>query len=139
MVRKEGMGVIEPSTSKWFSPIMLVPKPDGSICFCNDFRALNAIPSLNAYPMPRLDELIEWLGKARYISTLNLTKGYWQVPLAPEDRHKTAFATPDGLFQYVRLPFGLHGAAATFQRLMGMLLCPHQVFAAAYIDDVVIH
>lgn len=86
-------GVTELSTSKWSSPILVVPKPDGSICFCNDFRALNSISRFNAYPMPRIDELIERLGRSCYISTLDLTKGYRQLPLAPEDRHKT-FASP---------------------------------------------
>jgi hypothetical protein len=135
------MGVIELSTNEWSNPIVLVLKPDGSIHFCNDFRALNVSSMFNAYPMLKVDELIERLGKASYKSTLDLTKGYWQVPLAPEDRHKTTFATPDGHpgFQYVRLPFGLHRASATFQRLMDTLLRPHQAFAAAYIDDVVIH
>uniref|UniRef100_A0A8C7F2V4 Gypsy retrotransposon integrase-like protein 1 n=1 Tax=Oncorhynchus kisutch TaxID=8019 RepID=A0A8C7F2V4_ONCKI len=133
------MGVIEPSTSEWSSPIVLVPMSDGSMRLCNDFRGVNAISTFDAYPMPRVDELLERLGKAKFITTLDLTKGYWQVPVAPEDRPKTAFATPEGLFQYVRMPFGLHGAAATFQRLMDAILRPHQEYAAAYIDDVVIH
>ena len=132
-------GIIEESHSEWCSPIVLVPKPDGSIRFCNDFRKLNEISKFDAYPMPRVDELIERLGKARYISTLDLTKGYWQVPLAPTSKEKTAFATPDGLFQYRMLPFGLHGAPATFQRLMDRVLRPHREYAAAYLDDIVIH
>ena len=89
--------------------------------------------------MPRIDEFIERLGDARYITTLDLTKGYWQVPLSQEAKEKTAFATPDGLFQYRMLPFGLHGAPATFQRLMDRVLRPHQKYAAAYLDDIVIH
>lgn len=133
------MGVIEPSTSEWSSPIVLVPKPDGSMRLCNNFRSVNAISTFDAYPMPRVDELLERLGKAKFITSLDLTKGYWQVPVAPEDRTKTAFATPEGLFQYVSMPFGLHGAAATFQRLMDAILRPHQEYAAAYIDDMVIH
>ena len=132
-------GIIEESRSEWCSPIVLIPKPDGTVRFCNDFRQLNSISQFDAYPMPRVDELIERLGTARFISTLDLTKGYWQVPLAPEAKEKTAFATPDGLFQYRRLPFGLHGAPATFQRLMDRVLRPHQKYAAAYLDDIVIH
>jgi hypothetical protein len=118
------MRVIEPSTSEWSSPIVLVPKPDGSMRLCNDFRGVNAISTFDAYPMPCVDELLERLGKAKFITALDLMKGYWQVPVALEDRPKTAFTTWEGLFQYVRMPFGLHGAAATFQHLM---------------DDVVIH
>ncbi|KAM9464160.1 uncharacterized protein ACWYII_009472 [Salvelinus alpinus] len=92
------MRVIEPSTSEWSSPIVLVPKPDGSMRLCNDFRGVNAISTFDAYPMPRVDELLECLGKAKFITTLDLTKGYWQVPVAPEDRPKTAFTTPGGAF-----------------------------------------
>ncbi|XP_071061873.1 uncharacterized protein [Pseudochaenichthys georgianus] len=133
------MGVIEESHSEWTSPVILVPKPDKTNRFCNDFRKLNEISKFDAYPMPRIDELIDRLGEARYISTLDLTKGYWQVPLEAASREKTAFATPTGLYQYTVLPFGLHGAPATFQRLMDKVLRPHREYAAAYLDDVVIH
>ena len=133
------LGVIEPSNSAWSSPIVLVPKPDGTWRFCNDFRKLNEISKYDAYPMPRIDELIERLGPARFISTLDLTRGYWQVPLTPRAREKTAFTTPEGLFHYKVLPFGVHGAPATFQRLMDRVLRPHRAYAAAYIDDIVIH
>ncbi len=89
--------------------------------------------------MPRVDELLDRLGRARYISTLDLTKGYWQVPLSEDAKPKTAFSTPSGHWQYRTLPFGLHGAPATFQRMMDILLRPHQSYAAAYLDDVIIH
>ncbi|KYO47746.1 RNA-directed DNA polymerase-like protein [Alligator mississippiensis] len=130
-------GVICRSHSDWRSPIVVVPKLDGKIHLCVDFRKVNAVAKFDAYPMPRVDELVENIGKARYISTLDLTKGYWQVPLAPEDQEKTAFATPWGLLQFQRMPFGLHGAAATFQRLMDRVLAPHMDYAAAYIDDII--
>ena len=89
--------------------------------------------------MPRVDELIERLGPARYLSTLDLTKGYWQVLLTRAAQEKTAFSTPGGLYQYTVLPFGVHGAPATFQRMMDQLLRPHQDYAAAYIDDIIIY
>ena len=133
------LGVIEESHSAWASPIVLVPKPDKSTRFCNDFRKLNEISEFDAYPMPLVDELIDRLGMARFITTLDLTKGYWQVPLSPASKEKTAFATSEGLFQYTKLPFGLHGAPATFQRLMDRVLRPHKKYAAAYLDDIVIH
>uniref|UniRef100_A0A803JIM9 Gypsy retrotransposon integrase-like protein 1 n=1 Tax=Xenopus tropicalis TaxID=8364 RepID=A0A803JIM9_XENTR len=133
------LDVIEESQSEWSSPIVLVPKPNGEIRFCNDYRKVNAISKFDAYPMPRVDELIERLGKARYLTTIDLTKGYWQVPLTKQAREKTAFSTPDGLFQYKVLPFGLHGAPATFQRMMDRILKPHGRYAAAYLDDIVIH
>ncbi|KAI2666719.1 Retrovirus-related Pol polyprotein [Labeo rohita] len=94
------LGVIEPSRSPWSSPIVMVPKPDGTLRFCNDFRRLNEVSEFDGYPMPRVDELLDRLGRARYISTLDLTKGYWQVPLSPEDKAKTAFSTPTGHWQY---------------------------------------
>uniref|UniRef100_A0A8C2IIM4 ribonuclease H n=1 Tax=Cyprinus carpio TaxID=7962 RepID=A0A8C2IIM4_CYPCA len=133
------LGVIEPSRSPWSSPIVMVPKPDGTLRFCNDFRRLNEVSEFDGYPMPRVDELLDRLGRARFISTLDLTKGYWQVPLTEQTKPKTAFSTPSGHWQYRVLPFGLHGAPATFQRLMDVLLRPHQAYAAAYLDDVVIH
>ncbi len=105
----------------------------------NDFRRLNEVSEFDGYPMPRVDELLDRLGRARYISTLDLTKGYWQVPLTDSAKPKTAFSTPSGHWQYRTLPFGLHGAPATFQRLMDIILRPHQQYAAAYLDDVVIH
>lgn len=83
--------------------------------------------------MPRIDEMIENLGGARFITALDLTKGYWQVPLSPEAKEKTAFAMPMGLYQYRVLAFGLHGAPATFQRLMDLVLIPHHEYAAAYL------
>ncbi|MGH0158407.1 UNVERIFIED_CONTAM: hypothetical protein FKN15_035412 [Acipenser sinensis] len=132
------LGVIEPSRSEWCSPIVMVGKKDGSTRFCVDFRKVNAISKFDAYLMPRVDELLDRLGTAQLISTLDLTKGYWQIPLTQSSREKTAFSTPDGLFHFWTMPFGLHGALATFQRLMDQVLAPHHQYAAAYIDDVVI-
>lgn len=116
----------------------MVRKPDGSTRVCLDFRKINEASEFNAYPMPRIQELIEKLGKARYLSTLDMTEGYWQIPLDEKSRHYTAFATPIGLFQFVCMPFGLHGAVVTFQRLVDQILRNHTSYAAAYIDDVVI-
>ena len=88
--------------------------------------------------MPRIDELTDRLGKARFIPTLDLTKGYWQVPLTARACSKTAFVTPFRLYQFRVMPFGLQGAPATFQRLMDRVLRGLDQFAAAYLDDVVI-
>lgn len=132
------LGVIEPSTSEWSSPIVLVPKKDGTLRFCLDFRKLNSVSKFDPYPMPRVDELVERLGRAKYLSTLDLCKGYWQVPLKPECKELTAFKTPFGHFQFRVLPFGLHGAPATFQRMMDQILQGTEMFAAAYLDDIII-
>lgn len=91
------------------------------------------------YPLPRVDKLIDRLGTAWYLITLDLKKGYWQVPLSKRVKEKTAFSTPDGLFQYVVFPFGLHGAPATFQCMMDRILQPHREFVAAYLGDVIIY
>ncbi|KAI2645080.1 Transposon Ty3-I Gag-Pol polyprotein [Labeo rohita] len=133
------LGVVEPSTIEWISPLVIVPKKDGSLCVCVDFRKLNAQSKFDAYPMPRIDDLLEWIGQARYITTLDLCKGYWQVPLDPNSKSLTAFGTPVGLYQFTVLPFGLHGAPATFQRLMDQVLQGCEEWAAAYLDDVVIY
>ena len=114
-------GIMEPSTSEWAAPIVLVGKKDGSLRFCVDYRKLNDVSDADAYPMPRIDELIDRLGKARYISTLDLTRGYWQVQVAEESRGKTAFTTPYWLYQFRVMPFGLHGAPASFQTMMDRL------------------
>ena len=85
-------GVIERSTSEW--AIVLVKKKDGSLCMCVDYRRLNAISDTDAYLMPRVDDMIDALGKAKFITTLDLACGYWQVPVPEESRPLTAFATP---------------------------------------------
>ena len=88
--------------------------------------------------MPCIDELIDQLRRAKYISTIDLTRGYWQVPVAEEDRPKTAFVTPSGLYQFRVLPFGLSGAPESFQHLMDQLTANCQGFASAHLDDLVI-
>ena len=135
----EEAGIIKQSTSEWASPIVLVPKKDGTLRMCVDYRKLNSVSEADAYPMPRIDELIDRLGGAKYISTLDLTRGYWQVPVAKSSQPKTAFTTPFGLFEFVVMPFGLHGAPATFQRMMDRLLNGIGDYAAAYLDDLVIY
>ena len=133
------LGVVEESHSDWCSPVVLVGKPDGAVRFCVDYRRVNAVSKFDAYPMPRIDELVDRLGMATYYTTLDCTKGYWQIPLSPAAREKTAFSTPLGLYQFKVLPFGLFGAPATFQRLMDRVLRPHAAYAAAYLDDIVIY
>ena len=131
-------GIIEPAASDWAAPIVLMKKKDGTIRLCIDYRQLNAVSRVDAYPMPRIDDIIDQLGQDQYISTLDLTKGYWQVPVAERDRPKTAFVTPFGLYQFRRMPFGLQGAPATFQRTMDTMLNGLRGFAAAYLDDLVV-
>ena len=132
--------IIELSSSPWASPVVLVFKKDKSLRLCVDYRRLNDASDMNAYPLPRVYDIdiIDMLGAAKFITTLDLTKGYWQVPVAPTSRPKTAFINPFGLYQFRTMPFGLKGAPATFQRLMDTLLRDFQDFADAYLDDLVI-
>ena len=101
-------GIIETSRNDWAYPIVLVKKKDGALRMCVDYRRLNTVSRVEAYPMPRIDDLIDGLGKAKYITTLDLTKGYWQMSVTRAYRYKTAFITPFGLFRFrVLNPFGL--------------------------------
>ena len=131
-------GIIEHSSSDWASPLVIVRKKDSSLRLCVDYRRLNSNSKADAYPMPRVDDLIDLVAGSPYITTLDLTKGYWQVPVAKEDREKTAFTTPFGLYQFTRMPFGLQGAPATFQRMVDKLLNGLNEFAGAYIDDIIV-
>ena len=88
--------------------------------------------------MPRIDELLDRLGKAKFLTTLDLTRGYWQVPMSRSSKEKTAFITPQGLFQFTAMPFGLPGAPATFQRMMDQLLRSMGDYAAAYMDNLIV-
>jgi len=133
------MGVIEPSTGEWASPVVLVPKPDGSVRFCTDYRMLNLMTVKDAYPIPRMDECIDSLGDARVLSTLDCNAGYWQIPVAEEDTHLTAFTCHSGAWQCVRLPFGLFNAPAAFQRAMDMILAGVKwQICLVYLEDVIV-
>ncbi len=132
-------GVIEPSDGPWSSPYVLVRKKDGSTRFCVDFRKVNDLTKKDAHPLPRIDDTLDSLGGAHWFSTIDLASGYWQVEVDPSDREKTAFATPDGLYQFRVMPFGLCNAPATFQRLMERVLQGlHWSTCLVYLDDIII-
>ena len=132
------MGVIERSTSPYASPVVIVKKKDGKNRFCIDYRRLNAVTVLDNEPIPNMDELISDISDAKYFTKMDLSKGYWQIPVAEQDRSKTAFVTPDGQYEFKVLPFGLVNAPAVFTRMMWKLLdvLPRVVH---YIDDVLIY
>lgn len=98
---------MKPSQSPWASPIVLVKKKNGSLRFCVNYWKLNKITRKDAYPFPRFDDTLDTLADARWFSTLDLISSYWQVEVAPADREKTAFCTPNGIFEFNVMPFGL--------------------------------
>ena len=116
------LGVIEPSISPYSSPIVLVPKKDGSVRFCIDFRKLNKVTEFDAEPMPNMEEVINRMSGHRFYSQMDLCKGYWQLGLSKRSRPYTAFETPRGLFQFKTMPFGLVNVGASFCRLIRIVL-----------------
>jgi dUTPase len=112
--RMSDLGVIEPATSEWAAPIVLIPKPDGSLRFCIDYRRLNALTVRDSYPLPRMDDCLDSLGAANIFSTLDANSGYWQLNVAEADRDKTSFTSHRGTFRFKRMPFGLVNAPQRF-------------------------
>ena len=144
MVEKEieklkSLGIIEPSTSAWTSPIVPIKKPDGSIRLCVDYRKLNAVTKPDMHYMPTFDDVVREVGASRVVSVLDLTKGYYQVEMTPKDQAKTTFASPFGKYQFLRVPFGLRNAPAIFQRLIEDVLRDCKDCCRSYIDDIVVY
>ena len=111
--------------------------------FCVDYRHLNSVTKADTFPLPRIDDLLDQLGPACYFTTLDLSSGYWQIAMHPDSREKTAFATHEGLHEFLVMLFGLKNAPATFQRLMQQVLMglnptDGTPFVSIYIDDIMI-
>ena len=132
--------IIEPSTSPWNSNIVLVKKSDGSWRMCIDYRKVNECVLKNSHPLPRIDDTIDALSGSKYFSTVDLKQGYFQIPVAVEDRPKTAFSFPGGgLWQFKRMPMGLCNSAPIFERLMERVLSGMTwKLCLVYLHDIII-
>jgi len=132
-------GIIEPASSPWASNIVLVRKKDGSLRCCIDYRQLNSVTRKDAYPLPRIDSCLDAMSSARWFSTFDLRSSYHQVSVDPNDKDKTAFICPRGMYRYKTMPFGLCNAGATFQRLMDVVMSGlHLEVCLVYLDDIIL-
>src|SRR5579862_5262965 len=134
------IGRIRPSNSSLASPVTLVIKKSGSYRFCIDYRVLNKVTKTDAYPLPRIDELLERYETSKWFTSIDLAAGFHQVEMDENDREKTAFTCSMELYEFNVMPFGLKNAPATFQRLMNNILYDYiGDFVEVYIDDIMIH
>ena len=132
------LGIIVPSVSPWASSVVMVKKKDGGVRICVDYRALNTCTQPDPYLMPLIEDILDTLASAVFISKIDLNKGFHQIPVKPEDAEKTAFFTPWGKFHFVVMPFGVRNGPATFQRLMDRLLHQDLDISRVYIDDIAV-
>ncbi|XP_069995401.1 uncharacterized protein [Penaeus vannamei] len=131
-------GIIEKSTSPFCSPIVVVQKKDGSVRICGDYRKINTITKTDAEPMCDQRAIFSRLTESKFFSKLDLTKGFFQIPLHPESREVTAFTSPAGLYQFRVLPFGLSNSPAVFNRVMRQVLQGVKG-VEAFTDDILVH
>jgi hypothetical protein len=131
---------IRESYSPWASPVTLAKKKNNNFRFCIDYRKLNSVTKPDAYPLPRIDELLERYQTARWFTSMDLASGFHQVEMSEEDKEKTAFICSEGLYEFNVMPFGLRNAPGTFQRLMDKVLKDHiGDFVEVYVDDIMIY
>ena len=103
---------------------------------CTDYRKVNSVTKTDSFPIPRIDDCIDKVGNSKYVTKSDLLKGFWQVPLTERAKEVSAFATPNGLYQYKVMPFGMKNSPATFQRLVNNVICGLDG-CDAYIDDFI--
>jgi hypothetical protein len=132
-------GIISEVTNPPFcAPLIVIPKKDGKLRLVIDYRELNDVTPTEPYTLNRIEDLINGLGENKFVSTFDITKGYFQIPLHEDSRILTAFVCTFGVFQFNRLPQGIKNAPACFQRIINALLAECYSFAAAYLDDIII-
>ena len=130
-------GIVEPSSSPWASPIILVKNEDGSTRFCVDYRKLNSVTRKDSCLLPRIEDTLESLAGAKWFSTLDLKSGYCQVELDPQDKEKAAFTAGGGPWQFCVMLFKLCNAPATFERLIEQVLTGLPIdVCLVYLDDI---
>ena len=134
------LGVVEESNSPWSSPTLLVKKSNGEYRFCFDGRFLNAITKHDSFPLPHVDRILCNLRNAKFISSIDLRKAFWQIPLDEASKEKTAFSIIGrGHYQFNVVPFGLCNAAQTQQRLVDSIFGPkYEPHIFSYLDDILI-
>lgn len=134
------LNVIEPCESPWSSPVLITPKKNGEWRFCIDSRKLNSITRSDAYSLPFVTEILDNLKKAKFLSSIDIAKAFWEIPLDSRDKDKTAFYVPGrGMYRFTVLPFGLKNGPPTQQRLMDMLFtCNFENKVFCYLDDIII-
>lgn len=106
---------------------------------CIDYRKLNNLTIKDRFPLPRIDDQLDKLHGSKFFTTLDLTSGYYQIPVSENSKHLTSFVTPDGQYEFNKMPFGLCNAPSVFQRLMNHILLPYHDLAAVYLDDILIY
>ncbi|GBG77378.1 hypothetical protein CBR_g23709 [Chara braunii] len=132
-------GWIRPSSSPFGAPVLFVPKKEGELRMCIDYRGLNAITVKIVEPLPRIDDLLDRVQVCKYFSKIDLKFGYHQIEVHPDDQYKTAFRTRYGHYEFIVMPFGLTNAPATFQHCMNDLFKPWlDKFVVVYLDDILV-
>ena len=129
---------IDPSQSDRSSPCILVPKPDGTFRIYTDYRKVNSVTKTDSFPVLRMDDCIDNIGQAKFVTKFYVLKGFWQIPLTNRAKEISAFVNPDKLYQYKVMPFGMKNSLATFQRLINTIITGLNN-CKAYIDDAIIY